>query len=345
MKTEDNSDDSQQSQVESFDYVASPPIRIIAGDVNAAHANFFVHKSLISPRSEYITMILNGYRYNHEDSRAVVLVGCETDVISQYIKLLYVSTSALRFQGNTDERQTDGLPPRDPPVQGTSAADTYLALSKLYVLAHKLLDETAKTMAIDGLYTCGQERTDGGVHRQPGVLTVRTIYDGTPCDDPARKWLVDLYTTQIGGEASFEMFPLAQDFPQAFLTDLVSSMISFRPLPVQLTSLKHQSGQTEANLHLQYARKETQLREKLAQTEEQLKKQKSMKTINQQKSVVDNKLKQARAEITLLKRRPDSPIYRAPDPYWSRRRINQYHGMACCNGTEEWLTGASVTHF
>ncbi|KAF3047464.1 hypothetical protein E8E12_007776 [Didymella heteroderae] len=313
MKTEGDTEDLQLLLIESFDYIASPPIRIVAGDVNAAHADFFVHESLISSRSEYIANTLRGYGSGSRDQRAVALPDCDPDVVSQYIKLLY----------------TDRLPPRDSAVQGSTAPDKYLVLSKLYVLAHKLLDVVTKTMALDALYTCGLERTDEGVHRQPGLSTVRTIYGSSLIGgDPARKWLVDLYTTHIGGEAAFEMFPFAKDFPQEFLADLVSSMITFRPLPTQLTTLKHQSGQMEAKLKHQFAQNEEKLRERLTQAEEQLKKQtdvcesvkKGFKTVNNQKLAVEDELKQARAEVALLKRRPDSTssTYRAPDSYRNR---------------------------
>lgn len=231
--------------------------------------------------------------------------------------------------------QTDKLPPKDTVTDSSNMSDKYLTLSKLYVLAEKLIDEITKTTVLDELYACGQKQDDKGIHSQPGLLTIRTIYNGTSDSSEAREWLVDLYTTHIGDEASFNLFPHAKNFPQEFLADLVFSMINFRPLPTQLTSLKNKLARVEAQaeaqaeahfrarqqLKDQFVKTEAQLKSKLTQTEEQLKKKtasyesvcKGMITVDKARDEAQNAratleedLRKARAEVAMLKRRPES---------------------------------------
>lgn len=112
-----------------------------------------------------------------------------------------------------------------------SAADVYLALSKLYVLAEKLMDDKAKSTVMFELFVLGHQTDAKGMHTHPSLETIWVIYNGTPERSLLRKWLVGVYTDYVGEEAGSELFPHAKDFPHEFLVDLVTSMITFRPLP------------------------------------------------------------------------------------------------------------------
>lgn len=71
----------------------------------------------------------------------------------------------------------------------------------------------------------GQYQDDNGMHEQPSPATIQTIYCRTSAGSEARTWLVGLYTNHIGKEAPLNLFPVARDFPQQFLADLVSRTI------------------------------------------------------------------------------------------------------------------------
>lgn len=66
---------------------------------------------------------------------------------------------------------------------------------------------------------------------------------------------MDLYTTSISDGASFNLFSEARYFPQEFLTGLVFSMITPRPLPIQFKSLKNKLARPKAQAEARFKAK------------------------------------------------------------------------------------------
>ncbi len=64
---------------------------------------------------------------------------------------------------------------------------------------------------------------------------IEAIYDGTPAGSPARRLLVDLYTSC--GDGACEIAKAA-DLPKDFFFDLAVELLAKRALPKQHTSLK-----------------------------------------------------------------------------------------------------------
>jgi len=101
----------------------------------------------------------------------------------------------------------------------------YLLLSKLYVLAEKLLDKTTKHAVLNALSACAQETAFATL---PDRDSACALYDGTAESSPARPWLVDMYT-QHGTPAS--LGSMASGYPGEFLEDFAVTMLSARAKP------------------------------------------------------------------------------------------------------------------
>lgn len=310
-------------------------MHIIAGSPNTVHAEFFVHQSLIDPRSELIARTLSDLPLE-PGYRKISLPNREPEVVSQYIKLLYVCIPCIQACLISDHSQTDKLPRKNSNTDVGTATDKYLTLVKLYVLAETLIDEVTKNAILDEFHARCLEQDDKGMHDQPSLLTTQTIYSGTKDESRARAWLVDLYTNGIGNETPLNLFPIAKDFPQPFLADLVTRTITFCPLPTQLhlmrNEVKDAKTQTQAHLNAKlqlgdhFAKKEEQLGKKLAKTEERYKGacrdistmqsardqaqrakaalEENLKKAREDKATLVEDLNEARAEVDILKRRP-----------------------------------------
>lgn len=115
--------------------------------------------------------------------------------------------------------------------------------SRLYVLAEKLIDETAKTAALDALNARAAEINYA---RMPNVETVCVLYNGTPDTSPARQWLANLFTTHAEPVALAYNNP----FPSDFLADLALSMASKRVKPDVFKKVERDLAQALVELEL-----------------------------------------------------------------------------------------------
>ena len=122
------------------------------------------------------------------------------------------------------------------------AQDQYIALSKLYVLAEQLVDETTKSTVLNALAAHAKE-TDFRV--LPDGESIYVIYNGTVDGNEARTWLVDLYTDH--GEAhtlgSNDLAYLAD-----FVAGVARSVLTKRTKPRVHGAVQEQLTKTEAKL-------------------------------------------------------------------------------------------------
>jgi hypothetical protein len=137
------------------------------------------------------------------------------------------------------------LETKQPDPSVVAHGDAYLTLSKLYVLAEKLIDETAKTAVLAAMSKHGEGRSRGTLGC-PGFESISIIYNGTPDNSPARKCMLDLYTKCVAEDASLEVFPSEQNWPRDFLSDLIKSVITSWARPSTHAALEHRLAQTEA---------------------------------------------------------------------------------------------------
>lgn len=105
----------------------------------------------------------------------------------------------------------------------------YVNLSKLYVLAEMLMDEDTKNVVLAAILDKSKEVSVNGTLSYTYYLdgtSIQIIYDRTPEGSPARRLLVDLYTTF--GDETFKLaeFP---DLPKDFFFDLAVNLMAKRP--------------------------------------------------------------------------------------------------------------------
>jgi hypothetical protein len=123
-----------------------------------------------------------------------------------------------------------------------AAQDQYIALSKLYVLAEQLVDETTKSTVLDALAAHAKE-TDFRV--LPDGETVYVIYNSTVDGNEGRNWLVDLYTDH--GEAH-TLGSNDSAYPADFIADVARSLLTNRTKPGVHEAVQDQLTKTEAKL-------------------------------------------------------------------------------------------------
>ncbi|KAG9202235.1 hypothetical protein G6514_004673 [Epicoccum nigrum] len=200
------------AQCNIFDYLTSPSIRVSVGKLDTCMQNFTMHQDLISTRSEFFAKALRG-DWKEAQERTVVLPDDEPEVFRLYLQFLYTGQVALN---------------------SVARGGAYVVLSKLYVLAEKLIDETAKTALLAALSKRDGKHDSQGVLHCPGFESINIIYNGTPDDSAARECVVDLYTKSAVKSLVLDLFSSTQRLPHDFLSDLIKSVVNFWPLPQKL---------------------------------------------------------------------------------------------------------------
>lgn len=164
--------------------------------------------------------------WQEAEEHEVTLAEEEPETFSLYLELLYVSARSLfDVHGCSRLPQSNVLP-----VRGTesdvNSSEEHNKLSKLYVLAEMLMDDLTKNIVLAAILDRSQEAHSDGQLYYPGPTSIQIIYDRTPEGNPARRLLVDLYTT-FGDET----FKLAEhpDLPKDFFFDLAVNTITKRP--------------------------------------------------------------------------------------------------------------------
>jgi hypothetical protein len=123
-------------------------------------------------------------------------------------------------------------------------ADEYATLSKLFVLAEKLMDDNAKVAILAAISARSKELHSDKTLYYPAIDSIQIIYDGTPNSSPARQLLVSLYTDFVTSAFVTEM---SEAVPKDFLYDLSISLLTKRPL---CKALKIAKGDRKAALDL-----------------------------------------------------------------------------------------------
>lgn len=104
--------------------------------------------------------------------------------------------------------------------------------------------------------THGEERSHGTLDC-PGFESINIIYNGTPDNSAARKWIVDMYAGRVAREP--DLFPVAQELSHDFLADLYKKLIKSWPRPSAHEALDYKLAETEA----EYLRQKGYARDRL----------------------------------------------------------------------------------
>jgi hypothetical protein len=111
----------------------------------------------------------------------------------------------------------------------------YIALSKLYVLAEMLIDDTTKDIVLVAILARTKDRLPEKPLYYPGLEVIETIYAGTTQGSPAHRLIVDLYTEF--GNSGFDLIGYA-DAPKDFLYDMTVNLLTVRPLVKAVTDVQ-----------------------------------------------------------------------------------------------------------
>lgn len=139
--------------------------------------------------------------------------------------------------------------------------------------------------------THGEERSHGTLDC-PGFESINIIYNGTPDNSAARKWIVDMYAGRVAREP--DLFPVAQELSHDFLADLYKKLIKSWPRPSAHEALDYKLAETEA------------LKRKLAETEAEYLRQKGYARNRLQEEYLSGVLQQVQKLKDELRREKDS---------------------------------------
>ncbi|OSS46588.1 hypothetical protein B5807_08442 [Epicoccum nigrum] len=221
-----------------YDYVSSPCIRVDVG-TGPAMKQFTVYESLITSNSAFFANAL-GHDWKEARERVVPLPENEPEVFRLYLTYLYASIIPIipaSSKGEGVEEREDG----EGDVE-KGAQDQYIALSKLYVLAEQLVDETTKSTVLDALAAHAKETN---FRVLPDGESIYVIYSSTVDSNEARNWLIDLYT-DYGGARSLGSNDSA--YPADFIADVARSVLTKRTKPGVHEATQDQLTKTEAKL-------------------------------------------------------------------------------------------------
>lgn len=146
----------------------------------------------------------------------------------------YYTTTAI--PGLNHATQTNKLPVIQAGCE-EGASDEYYSLSRLFVLAEKLIETTTKSLVLAAMTACSQKSVSNHFLYYPAIDSIQTIYDGTPEGSPARELFVKLYTKH--GDASF-LTARSSIVPKDFLYELSVSILRTRPLLTDSTELERE---------------------------------------------------------------------------------------------------------
>lgn len=127
----------------------------------------------------------------------------------------------------------------DSPIDADSSviADEYVILSKLNVLAEKLMDDTAKDAVLNAMAARSVERFKDGNLYYPALDSIKIIYEGTPVDSLARKLMVTMYAASATNPFTTDK---SEAVPKEFLYDLSLSLLVERPLKKDFDNLERE---------------------------------------------------------------------------------------------------------
>ncbi|KAH3941397.1 hypothetical protein HBH53_201010 [Parastagonospora nodorum] len=172
-------------------------IAITADKKHCGQKTFAVHKSLVMNRSVHLKIMLR----EDPDLKNITLDTTDPQALALYIQHIYFSRL-----------------PTKPYVDNSDSPNEYSLLVKLYVLGTELQDKIAKNAAVDALFAKAHEGTD-----LPSADHISILYGGTKGTCPARKLMVDIYTS-MATNASMQ----DQTFPSDFMVDLAMSLVAGR---------------------------------------------------------------------------------------------------------------------
>ena len=152
------------------------------------HKDFIAHESFLTSRSEFFRRAMNG-KWAEADSRVVKLPDDKPEAFALYLNFIYTG------QLNTMRKSKEELALLAEDAFVIYITSEFQDIFRLYVLAEKLQDVSAKNAAITAAAEVTQLKSVTKSWTVPPLSTANHVYEGTPEGSPARRFLADMWGT------------------------------------------------------------------------------------------------------------------------------------------------------
>ena len=158
---------------------------------------------LLSKSSEFLKTALKK-EWKEGQERVIPLPEEKQDIFDIYLQWLYSNKIFL-------------------PSHACSGDRRYNVLAHLYVLGERLIDDTFQDTVMNAVIAALRERQPDGVHYDPSIYAIWTVYEGTPENSPIRRLLVDLALERRGAPQVAAINPrfLSSEFLKDFCIGLL----------------------------------------------------------------------------------------------------------------------------
>jgi hypothetical protein len=150
--------------------------------------DFTVHDSFLISRSEFFRRAMNG-SWKEAETRIVNLPDDSTHIFGLYLNFVYTG----KF--NTMRKSEQELHRLDETTFKNHIEHEYQDLFRIYVLAEKLQDISAKNAAITAAIEVSQVAMRDGSWIPPSFVTANNVYEGTPEGSLGRRLVMDMCGT------------------------------------------------------------------------------------------------------------------------------------------------------
>ncbi|KAK4495740.1 hypothetical protein PRZ48_013008 [Zasmidium cellare] len=138
--------------------------------------SFHVHEDIIKERSQYFRTAFDK-KWAEGKAREIEMQEDDPEIVSGYLEFIYRgSICSAPFSSDSEERNR-----------------AIQHLIRLYVFGEKIQDDEFCNSTLRTLVTRCSEKDSTGSTWYPTGNSVRTLYDGTPTNSPARCFLVDMH--------------------------------------------------------------------------------------------------------------------------------------------------------
>jgi hypothetical protein len=180
--------------------------------------NFLVHESFLTTRSEFFKRAMNG-RWTESATRTISLADDDPDTFALYLNHVY--KNELPTMAKSKE-ELHAIPSSQ---ISEHVHEEYMALFRLYILAEKIQDVSAKNEVIAAVFRLAFIARPNEKFLVPGRSVVRLVYNGTLRGSLARSLMVGLWS----GPSVHNVQQLGSSLPKDFILDLAvafSGMLS-----------------------------------------------------------------------------------------------------------------------
>jgi hypothetical protein len=150
---------------------------ILRVGTGSASQEFAVHEAVLRKDSPFFRKALEK-NWREGETRRVELPHDDSEVVAAYVDWLYFGKVASK--------------PLAPPALPLDDGE-YHFLARLYSFGDKVQADTFCDSALDAMVAKTDDVADDGTRTFPSHSAVMALYNGTPSDSPARRFVVDMY--------------------------------------------------------------------------------------------------------------------------------------------------------